>query len=194
MVGLQLLPAPTWEKIENLPPAQILRSIVNPTPPPPGPSSKQQSSILLHGPPVFPLAGISGKDAVAASIPGDCRPLGACTRKHVGVDYSATPGWPVLAIEGGTVNEVKPDSPVGGILGIKSTSSDEIYRYVHLDRDSVRPFKVGDFVEKGSVIGLIGPTFLGSSGPHGHFERYLNGQLDWKVHKHLEKAIKGPTP
>ena len=158
------------------------------------PSSKQQSSILLHGPPVFPLAGISGKKAIPVSIPGDCRPLGACTRKHAGVDYSASPGWPVLAIEGGTVNEVKPDSPVGGILGIKSTSSDEIYRYVHLDRDSVRPFKVGDFVPKGSVVGLIGPTFPGSSGPHGHFERYLAGKLDWKVHEHLKTAIALPKP
>ncbi|MCT7953268.1 M23 family metallopeptidase [Ancylothrix sp. C2] len=120
--------------------------------------------------------------------------IGACTRKHAGVDYSATPGWPVLAIEAGTVNEVKPDSPVGGIIGIKSTNLNEVYRYVHLDRDSVRPFKVGDFVEKGSVIGLIGPTFPGSSGPHGHFERYLNGKLDWKIHEHLKTAVALPKP
>ncbi|MCT7953224.1 M23 family metallopeptidase [Ancylothrix sp. C2] len=185
---------PTWEKIENLPPAQILRSIVNPTAAPPVPSSKQQSSILLHGPPVFPLAGLSGKKAIPVSIPGDCRPLGSCTRKHAGADYSASPGTPVLAVEGGTVNEVKPDSPVGGIIGIKSTSSDEIYRYVHLDRDSVRPFKVGDFVSKGSIIGKVGPTFPGSSGPHLHIERYQAGQLDWKVHEHLKTAIALPKP
>ncbi|MCT7953176.1 M23 family metallopeptidase [Ancylothrix sp. C2] len=183
---------PTWEKIENLPPAQILRSIINPEQT--VKQSKQSIPVSSNGPPIFPLAGVSGKEAVAGSIPGDCRPLGGCTRKHAGVDYKASPGTPVLAIEGGTVNEVKPDSPVGGIIGIKSAHLDEVYRYVHLNRDSVRPFKVGDFVEKGSVIGLIGPTFLGSSGPHGHFERYLAGQLDWKVHEHLKTAIALPKP
>jgi murein DD-endopeptidase MepM/ murein hydrolase activator NlpD len=53
----------------------------------------------------------------------------------------------------------------------------------------LRQFKTGQKVSKGQVIGLVGPTFPGSSGPHLHLERYFNGQLDWQVHKRFEKAV-----
>lgn len=139
---------------------------------------------------IFPLAGYSGKTKLAGSIPGDCRPLGSCQYKHAGADYGAPPGTPVLSIEDGVINELKPDSGVGGVIGIKSASGSEVYRYVHLDRDYLRRFKIGQTVSKGQVIGLVGPTFPGSSGPHLHLERYVNGALDWFVHKRFEKAVK----
>lgn len=143
---------------------------------------------------IFPLAGFSGQTKLAGSIPGDCRPLGRCDYKHAGADYGAAPGTPVLSIEDGTINELKPDSAVGGVIGIKSKNKNEIYRYVHLNRDYLRQFKIGQSVAKGSVIGLVGPTFAGSSAPHLHLERYENGSLDWLVHKKFEKAVQANTP
>jgi murein DD-endopeptidase MepM/ murein hydrolase activator NlpD len=159
-------------------------------------TQKKQTTLNIKddGPPVFPLAGISGKEAVAGSLPGECRPLGACTRKHAGVDFGASPGWPVLAIESGEIVELNPHSPVGGIIGIKTIGRDEVYRYVHMNRQFLTQFSIGQIVKKGSVISLVGPTFPGSSGPHLHAERYLDGRLDMNIHNHLKNAIGASKP
>lgn len=150
---------------------------------------KQSKSVTTKEDLIFPIAGYSGQTKLAGSIPGDCRPLGSCQYKHAGADYGAAPGTPVLSIEDGEINELKPDSGVGGVIGIKTDGVNEVYRYVHLNRDFLRRFKVGQKVKKGQVIGLIGPTFPGSSAPHLHLERYYGFKLDWLVHKRFEKAV-----
>lgn len=134
----------------------------------------------------FPLPGRRGQKP--GSIPGDCRPLGRCDRLHAGADYGAPVGHPVVAAKSGQIIELKPDAGVGGIIGIK-TDDGELHRYVHLSRQSVRKWRVGQRVAQGDVIATIGyegPAW--GSGPHLHFERYVDGKLDWQVHRWLEGA------
>jgi murein DD-endopeptidase MepM/ murein hydrolase activator NlpD len=98
-------------------------------------------------------------------------------------------GQIVSALDGRVV-ESKPDSSVGGIVGIASSYKGKkvLIRYVHLDRDPLRRLKVGDRVQAGQYLSSVSQTFPGSSGPHPHIEVYLNGKLNWHPHQFLSQA------
>ena len=124
---------------------------------------------------VFPLKGLNAQTAKVTDVPGSIRPLGCkknC-RNHAGVDYAYK--GDILSVLDGTISEVKPDSPVGGIVGVESGKY--TIRYVHLNRDSVRKWKIGQPVQAGELLGLVRETFAGSSGAHPHIELYENGKL-----------------
>lgn len=134
---------------------------------------------------VFPLKGLSPNQARITDVPGSPRPNG---RIHAGVDYGYT--GPVVAALDGRVVESKPDSPIGGIVGIASSYKGKkiLIRYVHLDREPIRKLNVGDRISAGQVLSSVSTTFPGSSGPHPHIEVYRNGQLDWHPHQFLAQS------
>lgn len=124
---------------------------------------------------VFPLKGLNAQTAKVTDVPNSPRPLGCKTncRMHAGTDYGYT--GDILSVLDGTISEVKPDSPVGGIVGVESGKY--TIRYVHLNRDSVRKWKIGQPVQAGELLGIVRETFAGSSGAHPHIELYENGKL-----------------
>jgi murein DD-endopeptidase MepM/ murein hydrolase activator NlpD len=86
-------------------------------------------------------------------------------RMHKGIDIAAPKGTPMFAVESGIVTKAQTMRGYGKMIEIKHS---EMYstRYTHNSRNFV---KVGDYVRKGQLIGLVGSTGR-STGPHVHFE------------------------
>ena len=86
-------------------------------------------------------------------------------RMHKGIDIAAPTGTPIFAVEDGIVNKAQRMRGYGRMIEIKHG---DMYstRYGHNSKNFV---KVGDYVRKGQLIGLVGSTGR-STGPHVHFE------------------------
>ena len=93
-------------------------------------------------------------------------------RFHAGIDISASQGTPIHAAAAGTVTRAGGEGGCGYSITIDHARGLRT-RYCHLSRIDVH---VNQRVTPGSVIGLVGSTGL-ATGPHLHFEVYVNGQL-----------------
>ncbi|MBN1953336.1 MAG: M23 family metallopeptidase [Bacteroidales bacterium] len=95
-------------------------------------------------------------------------------RPHLGVDYAAPAGTPVVSIGDGKIIELKPGYNKGGgnMIRIKHNG---VYStaYLHL-QGFAKGIKTGDWVKQGDVIGYVGQTGL-ATGPHLDFRFYMNG-------------------
>lgn len=89
---------------------------------------------------------------------------------HEGLDFSADTGAPIYAAAGGIVSTAEHTSDYGNIVKVDHGSGLET-RYAHASKLMV---KVGDRVEKGQIVALVGTTGR-STGPHLHYEIRLNG-------------------
>jgi murein DD-endopeptidase MepM/ murein hydrolase activator NlpD len=105
------------------------------------------------------------------------------TGYHVGADFAAPSGKPVVAVKDGKVLEAKNGTSWGSAYGIAVVidHGDGIRAiYAHLSKSLV---KAGDVVVEGEQIGEIGSTG-NSTGPHLHLEtrvspwRYNNKDVD----------------
>jgi murein DD-endopeptidase MepM/ murein hydrolase activator NlpD len=94
-------------------------------------------------------------------------------RPHLGVDYAAPTGTPVLALGDGKVTSRRRNGGFGRHIQIKHNG---LYTtgYGHLSRYA-RGLKVGDWVKQGQVIGYVGSTGL-ATGPHLDFRFYKSGK------------------
>ena len=90
-------------------------------------------------------------------------------RAHLGVDYGARPGTPVLASGEGRVSFVGTSHGYGNTIKIRH-SSGHISLYAHL-KGFKSGLHVGSSVKQSDLIGYVGSTGL-SSGPHLHFGMY----------------------
>lgn len=112
---------------------------------------------------------------------------------HNGTDISAPEGSPVVAAMDGTVTAVFWDVWGGNRVevshanGLKTT-------YNHMSKVMVR---VGDHLRASEQLGAVGHTGLRVTGPHLHFETWVNGKVvdaqsfNWKVG---EKIIPASRP
>lgn len=91
---------------------------------------------------------------------------------HEGLDFSAAVGTPIYAAAGGIVTSAEQTPDYGKIVKIDHGSNLET-RYAHASKLLV---KVGERVEKGQVVALVGSTGR-STGPHLHYEIRLNGNV-----------------
>ncbi|WP_375491929.1 M23 family metallopeptidase [uncultured Nostoc sp.] len=92
-------------------------------------------------------------------------PITGTQRFHAGTDLGAPTGTPVLAAAAGQVETA--DWMGGyGLTVILNHKSAEQTLYGHMSEILVKP---GQWVQPGTVIGLVGSTGL-STGPHLHFE------------------------
>jgi murein DD-endopeptidase MepM/ murein hydrolase activator NlpD len=91
---------------------------------------------------------------------------------HDGVDYAAPLGTPVRAIAAGTVVGAGRVADGAVIVRIRHGDGSESL-YGHLDADL--PVRVGDRVEVGDRIGMIGMTGH-TTGPHLHLELNVHGR------------------
>ncbi|NLJ77659.1 MAG: peptidoglycan DD-metalloendopeptidase family protein [Peptococcaceae bacterium] len=91
-------------------------------------------------------------------------------RMHEGIDLAAGYGSRVVAVAGGTVTYTGWDGGYGMKIDI-SHGGGLVTRYAHLSKIHVN---VGDSVDRGETIGLVGSTG-NSTGPHLHLETIVGG-------------------
>jgi len=109
-------------------------------------------------------------------------PVQKIFKAHLGTDYAAPTGTPILAVGNGTVLEAKYGRFNGNYVKIKHNDT-YTTQYLHMSRIA-KGMKPGRKVNQGDVIGFVGSTGL-ASGPHVCFRFWKNGkQID-------PKSVKG---
>lgn len=95
-------------------------------------------------------------------------------RAHKGTDYAASRGTPVKAAGDGKVEFAGRNGGYGNMVKISHGQTYET-RYAHLNSfgSGVRQ---GKWVQQGQIIGYVGSTGL-ATGPHLHYEFYVNGAV-----------------
>ena len=116
-------------------------------------------------------------------------PIHGDRRPHLGTDYAASAGTPILAVGDGVVTERSYTRGNGNYIRIRHNSVYET-QYLHMSRfaEGVRP---GTYVEQGDVIGYVGSTGM-ATGPHVCFRFWKNGQQ--VNHRRLEFPSADPLP
>lgn len=108
-------------------------------------------------------------------------------RPHLGVDFAAPRGTPVLAAGDGEIIAAGWSGPFGRQVRIRHDGG-LITVYAHLDRIT-SGVSAGARVERGEVIGSVGASGL-ATGPHLHFGLIRNG----KFVDPLTTALPSPPP
>lgn len=100
-------------------------------------------------------------------------------KAHLGTDYAAPHGTPILAVGDGEVIKSAYKGGNGNYVKIRHNSTYDT-QYLHMSKRAV---KVGDYVRQGDVIGYVGSTGL-ATGPHVCFRFWKNGeQVDHRKEK-----------
>lgn len=100
-------------------------------------------------------------------------PIYKTRRPHLGVDYAAPVGTPVVAIADGTVSHKYWDNKGGGNVLKLRHANGYTSSYLHLSKYA-KGIKVGSRVTQGETICYVGNTGA-STGPHLDFRVYKNG-------------------
>jgi murein DD-endopeptidase MepM/ murein hydrolase activator NlpD len=92
-------------------------------------------------------------------------------KTHLGTDYAAPEGTPIIATGDGVVIESEYNNNNGNFVKIKH---DDTYttQYLHMIKQAVR---AGQSVRQGQVIGYVGSTGL-ATGPHVCYRFWKNGK------------------
>ncbi|RLZ04461.1 peptidase M23 [Kocuria tytonicola] len=155
-----------------------------------------------HAPPIFdgelpvntliapaqPVIVLKGGEFGWRTAPDDGR-----HELHNGTDISAPEGSPVVAAMDGTVTAVFWDVWGGNRVEVSHANGMKT-TYNHMSKVMVR---VGDHLKASEQLGAVGHTGLRVTGPHLHFETWVNGKVvdpqsfDWKVG---EKIIPASRP
>lgn len=91
-------------------------------------------------------------------------------RAHLGVDYRAPAGAPVVAVSGGVVLSAGMSGGSGRLVHLRHANGFES-EYLHLSSIAVR---AGQRVEQGELIGRVGSSGL-ATGPHLDYRLKKNG-------------------
>jgi murein DD-endopeptidase MepM/ murein hydrolase activator NlpD len=110
-------------------------------------------------------------------------------RAHLGVDYRAPAGAPVVAVADGVVIEAGSNGGAGRMVHLRHPNNFES-EYLHLSSISVRR---GARVRQGDVIGRVGATGL-ATGPHLDYRLKKNGVFINPVTAHRSMPPGEPVP
>jgi hypothetical protein len=100
-------------------------------------------------------------------------------KAHLGTDYAAKSGTPILSVGDGVVTKSSYTNGNGNYVKIRHNSTYET-QYLHMSK---RLVSVGDRVKQGETIGLVGSTGL-ATGPHVCFRFWKDGvQVDHRKEK-----------
>jgi murein DD-endopeptidase MepM/ murein hydrolase activator NlpD len=108
-------------------------------------------------------------------------------KAHLGTDYAAPQGTPIMAIADGVVQEATRSGGNGIYVKVRH---DAVYtsQYLHMCRHA-QGIHPGVHVKQGQVIGYVGSTGL-ATGPHVCFRFWKNGQqVDF-----LQEKLPRPQP
>ena len=100
-------------------------------------------------------------------------PILGYNKKHLGTDFAAPMGTPIMASGSGTITRAKWCGGGGNCIKIKHNSTYETI-YAHM-QSFAKGMKVGKKVKQGQIIGYVGSTGM-STGPHLHYEVIVNGK------------------
>ena len=110
-------------------------------------------------------------------------------RAHLGVDYAAPIGAPVVAVSNGVVTRAGWSGDAGRLVAIRHSSGYESM-YLHLSSVAVR---VGQRVSQGEVVGRVGSSGL-STGPHLDYRLRKNGTFVNPITEHRRMPPGDPIP
>jgi murein DD-endopeptidase MepM/ murein hydrolase activator NlpD len=103
-------------------------------------------------------------------------PVQKVFKAHLGTDYAAPTGTPIMSVADGVVTEAKFAVFNGNYVKVKHNKT-HTTQYLHMSRIA-KGMKPGTKVKQGQVIGYVGSTGL-ASGPHVCFRFWENGkQID----------------
>ena len=111
-------------------------------------------------------------------------PILHMARPHEGIDVAAQAGAEIEAPAAGVVTQVTWEDGYGNILTIDHGYG-IVTRYAHCSKILVGR---GARVKRGQIIALVGSTGL-STGPHVHYEVWVNGKPVNPIHYVLPDAI-----
>lgn len=108
-------------------------------------------------------------------------------KAHLGTDYAAPKGTPIMTIGDGVIVEARYGAFNGNYVKVRHNQNITT-QYLHMSRfaSGIRP---GAKVQQGQVIGYVGSTGL-STGPHVCFRYWKNGQQV----NHLREKFATYTP
>ena len=111
-------------------------------------------------------------------------------KAHLGIDYAARRGTPIVAAGSGTVTYATRLGSYGNLVKIRHADGYET-RYAHM-KSFRRGIRKGKRVKKGQTIGYVGTTGR-STGPHLHFELRKRGRAinPLRVVQVTTKKLKG---
>ena len=111
-------------------------------------------------------------------------------KAHLGIDYAARRGTPIVAAGSGRVTYAARMGSYGNLIKIRHADGYET-RYAHL-KSFRRGIRKGKYVKKGQTIGYVGTTGR-STGPHLHFELRKRGRAinPLRVVQVTTKKLKG---
>jgi murein DD-endopeptidase MepM/ murein hydrolase activator NlpD len=111
-------------------------------------------------------------------------------RAHKGTDYAAPRGTPIRAVGDGRVTFAGRNGGYGNVVKIQHGQTYQT-RYAHLHKFK-KGIRANSWVKQGQIIGFVGSTGL-ATGPHLHFEFYVNGAVRNPVTVKLPKAKSVPN-
>lgn len=100
-------------------------------------------------------------------------PISGYTRLHKGTDFAARTGTPIYAAGHGVIERASRYGGYGNYVRIRHANGYKT-AYAHMSRYGPS-IKSGRRVRQGDVIGYVGSTGA-STGPHLHYEVYINGK------------------
>jgi len=110
-------------------------------------------------------------------------------RAHKGTDYAAPTGTPIRAVGDGKVIFAGRSGGYGNVVKIQHGQTYQT-RYAHMSKFQ-KGVRSGSTVKQGQIIGYVGSTGL-ATGPHLHYEFYVNGAVRNPVTVKLPKARSVP--
>ena len=114
-------------------------------------------------------------------------PILGYTKMHLGTDFAAPTGTPIMASGDGKIMKAGWCGGGGNCVKIRHNSTFQTV-YAHMSKFG-RGIKKGVRVKQGQIIGYVGSTGL-STGPHLHYEVIENGR---KVNSQKLKLPSGKT-
>jgi murein DD-endopeptidase MepM/ murein hydrolase activator NlpD len=118
-------------------------------------------------------------------------PVYRTVRPHLGVDYGAPTGTPVVAVAEGTVVSAGWAGGGGNQVRLRHSGNIETY-YLHLSRFA-SGVRAGTRVSQGQVIGYVGATGT-ATGPHLDYRFRRNGVFVNPLAEHARQPAGDPIP
>ncbi|MDX5404545.1 MAG: peptidoglycan DD-metalloendopeptidase family protein [Bacteroidota bacterium] len=106
-------------------------------------------------------------------------------KSHLGTDYAAPTGTPIMTTADGVVSVAGYTSGNGNYVKVRHNSTYET-QYLHMSRIA-KGMKPGRFVKQGEVIGYVGSTGL-ATGPHVCYRFWKNGKQVDPLREKLPEA------